>query len=160
MILVTVGSTLPFDELLKSVDDLCAEDFFDQEVVCQTGHGAYAPRHCKHFRFTPSLDDMFKKADVIVCHGGTGSVLQCILLAKPFIAFANPRADEDHQGEFLSRMSQITDIVWSRDPLTLKELYPQLQGRSRDRKIALPSLADDLLRQLGARAAPGAETGA
>jgi UDP-N-acetylglucosamine transferase subunit ALG13 len=148
VILVTIGTTLVFDELIEAVDDLCAVDFFDEEVVCQIGGGAYQPSHCEFFRFSPELETQWRQASAVFCHGGTGSVLQCILSQKQFIAFANPRADGDHQAEFLDGLSRFANILWTRDPTDIRELYPRMRAAGPIR-LSMDSLADDLLAYLG-----------
>lgn len=123
MILVTVGTTMPFDELLEEVDRLSAQDFFGDEVVCQIGHSQYVPHHCTVFRNKPNLERDFLLADGLIVHGGTGSTIQAIGAEKPFVAVANLRAKGDHQAEFLGHLATEFDILWTRDPGALSRLW-------------------------------------
>lgn len=147
MIFVTVGSTMPFDELLQEIDRLAGEDALGEEVLCQTGHSGYEPRHCRFFRFEKGLDRHFEAASLLVVHGGTGSVLQALLLGKPFVTLANPRSDGDHQAEFLERLSEQTPFLWSRDVGELLALIERARA-ARPAPLALSTrseLVDDML---------------
>ena len=44
MIFITVGSTLPFDPLLQTIDDLIAQGELQGDVICQTGTSKYIAR--------------------------------------------------------------------------------------------------------------------
>jgi beta-1,4-N-acetylglucosaminyltransferase len=150
MILVTVGTTIPFDELIEEVDRLCGEKFFPSEVLCQTGHSAYCPRNCEWFRFRRTLDDLIERADVIICHGGTGSVLQAIIAEKRFVAFANPRAADAHQEQFLERLSAEFEIAWSGRVRDLGSLFGSaMQARRRQDEPTGRTIADHVFRMFG-----------
>lgn len=147
MIFVTVGTTMPFDELIQAVDELAGQGIIREPVVCQIGTSAYQPRHCEFFRFEPSIDDWIAKASLVIGHGGTGTVLSLLVARKPFIAVANPRGAEDHQAQFLERLSRTIAILWTRDVSALGELI----ARAADFDVqALEGqrLADDLRRFL------------
>ncbi len=121
MIFVTVGSTR-FDALIKAVDELAAKRTIDMPVVCQIGSGDYVPRHCEHFRYAPSLDPWLEKAELLVCHGGTGSVFAAFRHQKRFVAIANTELADDHQTELLSKLGEGLPIFWGRSPSDLEPL--------------------------------------
>lgn len=147
MIFVTVGSTMPFDELLQEVDRLAGAGLLGEPVLCQTGHSAYEPRHCEFFRFEKGLDRHFEAASLLVVHGGTGSVLQALLLGKPFVALANPRSDAHHQAEFLEQLSRQTELLWSPEVGELQGLIERARHGGRE-PLALSGrsgLVEDML---------------
>jgi UDP-N-acetylglucosamine transferase subunit ALG13 len=127
VIFVTVGTTLPFDALIETIDRLVAERGIAEPVVCQIGHGAYEPRHCEHFRFTPDIEQYFDRASLVVGHGGTGTVTSLLASGKPFVVVANPLGADDHQAQFLSKLSTLVRFLWTSD---LGEL-PTLLARAR-----------------------------
>ena len=131
MIFVTVGTTMPFDELIEEVDRLSGEGFFNEQVVCQTGQSRCAPKRCEHFRYAPDLGAYMAAASFLIVHGGTGSVIEAMLTNKPFLAFANPRAADDHQGQFLSRIGNEYGVVWSRNCAELSRLFLSASRRGR-----------------------------
>ena len=101
MILVTVGTQLPFDRLIRHVDGLAAS--MEERFVAQIGEGTYVPGHMEWHRFMPPplFDRLLEEARVIISHAGVGTVLNAYHWGKPVILF--PRQSElgehrnDHQ---------------------------------------------------------------
>ncbi len=102
MIFVTVGSQMPFDRLVRAVDDWVGEHG-ESEVFAQIGDSEYRP---VNMRWTRHLDpdafqDQVLAADVIVGHAGTGTILEALRLGKPVVVL--PRRGhlmetrDDHQ---------------------------------------------------------------
>ncbi|MCG5495339.1 PssE/Cps14G family polysaccharide biosynthesis glycosyltransferase [Ectothiorhodospira variabilis] len=144
MIFVTVGTTLPFDDLIRAMDDIVTSTKVKEKVICQIGSGEYLPQNCEYFRYTPKLDDFIDSASIVIGHGGTGTVLSLLSSGKPFVAVANPLGADDHQAQFLKRLEQAATILWTRD---LSQL-PQLILRARHHRLeSRPGLrlADDLI---------------
>ena len=89
MIFITLGSQkFPFDRLLEKVDELIADGTIDDEVLAQTGHSTYAP---KHFEAIPFMDrdgfaDNMKKASFVITHAGTGAIIGAVKNGKKVIA--------------------------------------------------------------------------
>ena len=89
MIFVCVGSRdYQFNRLLKALDELVAEGKIDHEIVAQTGLSEYEPKHYTWYRYLDQ--DVFKdyqqKADLIISHGGTGTLVGALKLGKQVIA--------------------------------------------------------------------------
>lgn len=124
MILVTVGTTMPFDELLAEVDRLAAAGAFPEPVLCQYGQSSYRMSHCEQFLARPGLEDLIERSSLVITHGGA-TVIQLLLARKPFVAFPNPRGAGDHQGGFLERLSSVADVSWSRDVRDLERLVAE-----------------------------------
>ena len=143
MIFVTVGSTLPFDPLLQTIDDLIARGELQGDVICQTGTSKYIPGHCESFKFRPSIRDLMQSADLVIAHGGTGTVFELLSLGGNFIACANPLAADDHQRLFLARMEKACGLLWVDD---LSRLSDALEGADAHtyRPLAEPRLHADL----------------
>ena len=92
MIFVTVGST-SFDELIKKVDELKASGFIKDYVIAQVGYGKYVPKYIdKWFRFSRDLKRYIAQADLIITHGGAGTLYEILHLGKKAIAIMNPHA--------------------------------------------------------------------
>ncbi len=150
VIFVTVGTTLPFDELVEAVDKLVADGVIKEPVVCQIGHGQYVPKKCEFFRFKPTLDDDIARASLVIGHGGTGTVTGLLASGKAFLAVANPLGVHDHQRQFLARLSRAMQSLWTAD---LSEL-PRLIERARTfrpQAVSGERLTDDLKRFLLSR---------
>jgi UDP-N-acetylglucosamine transferase subunit ALG13 len=112
MIFVTVGST-DFDELIEKVDGLVPR--LNTEVVMQIGLGAYTPRHGVFFRFAPSLDQYYDQADIIVAHGGLGTIVEALERRKKLICVVNPATYDRHQEHLLNIFSAGNHLLWCKD---------------------------------------------
>ena len=115
MILVTVGTQLPFDRLLEAIDAWAIQTP-GQEIIAQIGVSKFmSPR----FEIVPIVDtETFRKlannADVLVAHAGMGSILTAIEMAKPVIIMPR-RADlgehrNDHQMATAEKLAHLTNV--------------------------------------------------
>ncbi len=112
MIFVTVGTT-DFDALVLAADRLAATS--DEPVVIQIGHGEVEPRHAQWFRFGPSLDRYYEQADVVVTHGGLGTVTEVLRRGLRAVGVSNPDRFDRHQDQILQAFEQAGHLVWCRD---------------------------------------------
>lgn len=102
MILLTIGTQLPFDRLVRAMDELAPR--LGEEVIGQIGDSAaYRPAHFDaKARVPPAVFERYaKSARVIVSHAGIGTILNAGKLNKPIVVFPR-RADlrehrNDHQ---------------------------------------------------------------
>lgn len=125
MIFVTVGTQLPFDRLISTVDSWAASHP-EATVYAQIGPGAkLAPNHIEYAEFlSPDhADELFQQAGVIVSHAGMGSILTALKYRKPIVIMPR-RADlgehrNDHQlatAEYLGKSPGVA-VAWSEDEL-------------------------------------------
>ncbi len=111
MIFVTVGEQLPFDRLIRTIDEW-ASSSGRSDVFAQIGDGSYLPRHVAWERFL--APDDFKKrllaAQVIVAHAGMGSILTALECGKPVLVLPRRAAlheqRNDHQLATVRRLSE------------------------------------------------------
>ncbi len=107
-IFVTVGNG-KFDPLVEELDRLKREGVVKQNIVIQLGHGNYKPKHCQWFTFDPELNKYYSTAEIVICHGGPGTVFEILRLGKKLIALPNrDRTDPRHQVEYLEAMAKET----------------------------------------------------
>ena len=144
MIFVTVGTTLWFDELIVAVDRFVENRQIQEHVVCQIGNGKYSPKNCEYFRFEKSIDTWINRASLVICHGGTGTVLQLITMRKPFFAVANSLGAHGHQSQFLSKLESLKCMLWCTDLETLPR-YIQKAHIFKPRFPDTKNLTDDLI---------------
>ena len=86
MILVTVGTDLPFDRMVKVVDAWAGETG-RKDVFAQIGETSWKPNHLE---FTPFIEPAdfnvrFAQASVIIAHAGMGTILSALQWGKPLI---------------------------------------------------------------------------
>lgn len=102
---VTVGSMLPFDRLVRAIDEFVASRS-DIEAFAQVGETRHRPRHMESRQMMTPADyrRMFERADVVVSHVGIGTVITASELGKPLVML--PRRMELQ--EVTSRHQQAT----------------------------------------------------
>ena len=109
MIFVTVGST-DFDALVRRMDEL--SEALPDEVVMQIGEGQYVPQHAAaHLRYAPSLDPYYDRAEIVVSHGGLGTVVEALRKGKRLVAASNPDRYDTHQETSCKRSPSAA--IWS-----------------------------------------------
>lgn len=116
MIFVTVGTQLPFDRLIKLVDDW-AKNHPDKEIIVQAGSGGFEPTQCelKGFISASEWETLFLSAELVVAHAGMGTIIKCIDAGKPLIVMPR-RADlnehrNDHQLATVGQLKEVENIV-------------------------------------------------
>lgn len=122
MIFVTVG-TNDFDSLIAKMDEL-APDLGDK-VVMQIGRGEYEPRYGHFFRFASSLDEYFDEAEIIVSHGGLGTIVEALERGKKLVCVADPARYDQHQEQLLRTFSAQNHLLWCQDLEQLEEALRQ-----------------------------------
>ncbi|WP_176592688.1 beta-1,4-glucuronosyltransferase WelK [Sphingobium sp. EM0848] len=105
LLFATVGATLPFDRLTQMVAQAKSNGDIPEKVLAQVGTGGIRPEGMETVE-TLSFDamkQMLRDADIVVCHGGTGSLITalregCRVIAVPR-RFDRGEHYDDHQSE-------------------------------------------------------------
>jgi UDP-N-acetylglucosamine transferase subunit ALG13 len=87
MIFVTVGTQLPFDRMVRTVDEWAGLHAKGREVFAQIGPSQFKPRHIQSAPFIPA-DECRRRtcsARVIIAHAGMGSIITALELGKPIL---------------------------------------------------------------------------
>ncbi|HKR87543.1 MAG TPA: glycosyltransferase [Phenylobacterium sp.] len=107
LLFATVGATLPFDRLVDSVAQLSQDGTISEAVTIQTGIGGRRPDGVSVSETLPfgEVQALLREASIVVCHGGTGSMITalrqgCHVIAMPRQAKAGEHYD-DHQMEIV-----------------------------------------------------------
>jgi UDP-N-acetylglucosamine transferase subunit ALG13 len=107
LMFATVGATLPFERLVNAVTELKISGRTDCEVILQTGIGAAKPAvdGMEVHETLPfsKIQDLLRDAEIVVCHGGTGSLITalrqgCHVIAMPRLMELGEHYD-NHQAE-------------------------------------------------------------
>lgn len=87
MIFVTVGSQMPFDRLIRAVDDWAALHVASDTVLAQIGQAAYAPRAMKAVESMPParFRELVQECELMIAHAGMGSILTALEFGKPIV---------------------------------------------------------------------------
>lgn len=118
MIFVTIGST-DFDPLIRKMDELAPS--LGDRVVMQIGNGEYVPQNAQYFRFAESLDRYYDEADLIVAHGGLGTIVEVLERQKRLVCVVNPATYDRHQEHLLQVFVEHNYLLWCRDMEQLAE---------------------------------------
>ena len=124
MIFATVGTQLPFDRLVTTVDRWAA-DRGRRDVFAQVGLCHRCPRYIdwKRTLAPTEFSERISDASVIVSHAGIGSIVSAWELRKPIVVM--PRRSKhgehrnDHQVATAKRFSAsgIVSVAWDEDHL-------------------------------------------
>lgn len=112
LLFATVGATLPFKRLVSMIVELKARGEIPERVILQTGVGGPQPDGIDTVE-TLSFDEIqsiLKRADFVVCHGGTGSLITalregCRVVAVPRLFELGEHYD-NHQEEISRAFAQ------------------------------------------------------
>lgn len=100
-IFVTVGTELPFDRLIRTVDAWAERTGRGSLVFAQIGSSAFEP---KHIRWAPHVDNqvfrrLFAEADLIVAHAGMGTVIAALEEQRPLVVVPRRAALGEHRND-------------------------------------------------------------
>lgn len=143
-VLVVVG-TQHFDALVAEVDRLVEIGRLPRDTFGQIGSGTYLPCHFAWVRYERDLWRRLAQAELIITHGGTGLVMECIQSGRPFIAVPDELKPENHQLEFLEALGERFDFCWVRRPCDLEAALPRARPARRKDDRDVRELARDIL---------------
>lgn len=126
MILILLGTQdNSFHRLLEEVQKLINENVITEKVIVQAGRTKYESKDMEIYSLMPEekLAELMKKSDLVITHGGVGSIVMALKMGKKVIAV--PRLSEfgehinDHQTqiidsfnsqEFLIGITELKDL--------------------------------------------------
>lgn len=133
MIFVTLGTQrFQFDRVLKELDNLVESGkLSSDELEVQCVYSEYTPKNFKTFKLKPQdeIDEITDKADIIITHSGTGSIINSLKKQKKIIIV--PRLKEygehvdSHQLELAEVFHEKYKIPVVKDMSTL---YDEIQN--------------------------------
>lgn len=132
MILLTIGTQLPFDRLVRAVDG--AAPLLAMPLFAQIGRGQYRPQAMDYCESQPAEEftRLFARAETIVAHAGIGTVLTAQKLHKPIIIFPRRAALGEHRNDHqLATCAQLEGrpgihVAWTEDDLVRLLMTPAL----------------------------------
>ena len=118
MILVVLGTQdKQFDRLLKVVDKEIENGNIKDQVIVQAGHTKYQSDNMKIFDLLPApeFEKLMNDADIVITHGGAGTILTAIKKNKKVIAVARlakyKEHHNDHQKQIVSEFKELGYIL-------------------------------------------------
>ncbi len=102
MILVVLGTQdKEFRRLLEAVDKEIEKGNIKDKVIVQAGQTKYESKNMEIFDLIPApeFDKLLDKADIVITHGGAGSILSAIKKGKKIIAAARLSKYKEHHND-------------------------------------------------------------
>ena len=97
-----------FERLIRPLDELAGR--LGWEVFVQLGHTPFEPQWCKYERFVERsrLMRIVEDAELVITHGGFGSMRDALALGKPVVAVPRrvdfKEVQDDHQEELVHEL--------------------------------------------------------
>lgn len=126
-VFVTVGTT-KFDELITYVTEESTLKALKNEgytsMILQIGHGKFLPEESdiikmSYYRFKPDIGSDMCNSDLVISHGGAGSIMQALGLGKPLLVVVNEKLMDNHQYELAEKLFEEKRLFYT----TCKNLY-------------------------------------
>lgn len=122
MILVVLGTQdKDFSRLLKAVDKEIKNGVIKDKVVVQAGQTKYQSKNMEIFDLLPApeFEKLIDEADLVITHGGAGTLLSAIKKEKKIIAAARlakyGEHHNDHQKQIIGEFEKQGYILVLRD---------------------------------------------
>lgn len=150
----TVGAILPFDRLVNMVADAKAQGAIPEDILIQTGAGGLAPTGIQTVETLPfdQIQDHLREADIVVCHGGTGSLITalrqgCRVIAVPRL-FEHGEVYDNHQAEITDSFAARGYLAVAKTAEELVEALKIVRARPPAMATSDPAALIDHLNQL------------
>lgn len=161
MIFVTIGTSEPFDRLVRALPDGGGE-----ELVVQCGESSLRPEGATVHTYLPFEDlvELVRRARVVVCHAGVGTILTALANGRrPIVVPRLARfgeAVDDHQVALARRLADSGLVVLAEEPAQLPGLIatapmPEAAAPTPSRELVgelSRFVADAVARRRGTRA--------
>jgi UDP-N-acetylglucosamine transferase subunit ALG13 len=154
----------PFGPLFERMDAYAERS--GKEVVQQVAGTGFNGSHSRCFDFLPDdgMSELYGKADLVVCHAGIGTILNCLerripmVLVPRTVVVRSTDGTPDGQEEVAAKVEAMGRAVVLRD---LKDLEVAIEAAEKleippyQRNRDLEAFLSDLLRELSEKKASG-----
>ncbi|KXN82605.1 hypothetical protein AN958_02456 [Leucoagaricus sp. SymC.cos] len=160
---ITVGST-QFDLLItavlssRTVNALKTRGYTSLTVQCGKSVFEHADQISKGetarielegipielWQFKPSLKGEYEKADLIISHAGSGTIIEILRIPKPLIVVPNPTLLHNHQEELAQALQAQGHLKSS----TVKDLAETISQFKTDDIVAFPAFDGSRFRRI------------
>jgi UDP-N-acetylglucosamine transferase subunit ALG13 len=124
MIFVSIGTSEPFERLLAALGGIAA----DEELIVQCGESSVRPHRatCVEFLAFDDFVELVRRARVVVCHAGVGTIMVAIASGKrPVVVPRLPQygeAIDDHQLVLARRLASAGIVTLVEEPERLEQV--------------------------------------
>ena len=134
MIFVTLGTQdKPFERLLVAIDKAIEKGAIKDKVIVQAGYTKYQSKNMEIFDYIDNekFEELVKKCDLLIAHGGVGSILSGVTNEKKVIAAARLEKFgehvNDHQIQIIEEFVRIGYILELKDFKRLDKVINQMK---------------------------------
>jgi UDP-N-acetylglucosamine transferase subunit ALG13 len=152
MIFVTVGSDIPFDRLIRTVDRW-AKERERRDVFAQIGNGGWRPGFIEYAAMLEPTEfrQRLTSSRIVVGHAGMGTILTALQHSKPILVMPRRGAlgetRNDHQMSTARQLMEMNKVNVAFDDDDLFHSLDRIEELTPDAE--LPPYADDgLIRAL------------
>ncbi|MBQ4913423.1 hypothetical protein J8L85_03175 [Maribacter sp. MMG018] len=125
MVFVTLGNQdFQFKRLLTNLEKLKLKGVINQEIIAQIGHTVFESDYMeiREFLSHEEFNQLMNEADFIICHAGTGSIVNAIKRKKKVIVAARlakyKEHIDDHQQEIKIAFEKKQYILGTNNEMT------------------------------------------
>ena len=158
MILVTLGTQdKTFERLLKAIDQAIEKGEIKDKVIVQAGNTKYESKNMEIFDFLSpeELNKLINKCDLLITHGGTGSILAGIKKGKKVVAAARLKKYKehvnDHQKQIIKEFEKEGYLIELKDfnqvGKTLKKVEKFKQKPFKSNTLNMINLLENLIEE-------------
>ena len=125
MIFLTIGTQLPFNRLIKAIDDWNSRNP-QVEIFGQIANSDYIPTNFGYKRFiTPSEYNYYlTNCSLVISHAGMGSIISALSVQKPIIVMARDADRGEHRNQHqISTVQHFSNINGCYGCYEVSELY-------------------------------------
>jgi UDP-N-acetylglucosamine transferase subunit ALG13 len=154
MIFVTVGHQMPFDRLIRAMDEWATTEA-RTDVFAQVGRSAYQPRAIRATQFlSPAeFERWMDEASAVVAHAGTGTIIAALQRGKPLLVLPrlakHGETRNDHQIPTARHFADAGLVLAANDELELPARLRELKA-FRPRGTIAGSASPELIERLRA----------
>jgi len=152
MIFVTVGSDVPFDRLVRVIDDWAGATG-RTDVFAQIGKTDYKPAHLAYCSLLEPTEfsKRFAAASMIIAHAGMGTILSALESGKPILVMPRKgslgETRNEHQIATAKRLLDLGKVSVAFDETELRSRLDHLDQVTPREKIT-PYASDELISAL------------
>lgn len=150
MILLTIGTTEPFNRLVAAMDNIAA-GLQHVPIVAQISNSSYPVKNMKTIGFISPTEynKLFDEASLIVSHAGMGTIISAILKQKPIIVMPRraslKEANSDHQFATANKLAALNYLKVANNQEELTFLVKQTLTEGGFIPLKIGSYASDQL---------------
>ncbi|PIU21159.1 MAG: beta-1,4-galactosyltransferase [Candidatus Diapherotrites archaeon CG08_land_8_20_14_0_20_34_12] len=149
-IFISVGThPQQFDRLLAEADRISAKNK-DLQFFAQIGNSEYEPKNFGFARFLEEKEyvERFKKSDLIIAHGGAGTIINALELNKPLIVVPRLKKFKEHTDDHQLDLAKVLEKNGKCLAVYEIERLENAINNSKDKKYEMSSEKEGIIKKI------------